>query len=132
MDQRRRFEPEIAELVTAEEIASIIEQEVVPRLVLAHAAARPAEPLPSPRQVAFVTDLAASRAPQLQETVDALLRRGLPLEAILVGLVAPAARLAEQRWVGGEYSLEQFATAADALLELMESLLERPPRDLDR
>lgn len=81
-----------------------IESEIIPRLMLAHGAARRVLPerAPSPVTDAQVETLAglvlSADLAAASSYVDGLRETGLPLDAILLGLFAPAARYLGELW----------------------------------
>lgn len=90
----------VREMSSPEALARLVEAEILPRLMLAHRAAprRPAR-APSPEEVERFSALLLAPGPvdpDLQ--VDALLDGGLPLESLLIDLLAPAARHLGALW----------------------------------
>ena len=81
-------------------LARLVEAEILPRLMLAHRAAprRPARP-PSPDEIERFSVLLLAPGPVDPDAqVDALLDGGLPLESLLLDLLAPAARHLGALW----------------------------------
>ena len=88
---------------TAAHLASLIEAQIIPRLMLAHArgeASAPSEPGVVGRRTldAFTRMALASEAPVLAAYIDTLMQGGLTLEAVYLELLAPAARRLGDDW----------------------------------
>ncbi len=102
--QRRDAGPRGTAVDKARALNQLIECEVIPRLLVAHAA--PSATIGSlhtdgvtEAEVAAFAPLALQvEADELLEHVDALIRRGVSRETLLVDLLAPAARLLGRFW----------------------------------
>uniref|UniRef100_UPI0035CB4B4F cobalamin B12-binding domain-containing protein n=1 Tax=uncultured Sphingomonas sp. TaxID=158754 RepID=UPI0035CB4B4F len=89
----------------ARSLNQLIEREIIPRLLVAHAAAPPmltavaTGAAVTPAEVAAFAPLAVQvEADELLDHVAAIVARGVALETVLVDLLAPAARLLGQFW----------------------------------
>lgn len=86
-------------------LSALIESEIIPRLMIAHAVATPGAPAPVDT-VAITPDEIATFAPLVMQIeadavllhVEAMLARGVPFDSILVDLLAPAARVLGEYW----------------------------------
>jgi MerR family transcriptional regulator, light-induced transcriptional regulator len=104
----------VLEMPASSALARLVEAEILPRLMLAHRAAprRSARP-PSPDEIARVSALLLGPGPvDLDGQVDALLDGGLPLESLLLDLLAPAARHLGVLW---EEDCCDFLTVTEGL-----------------
>jgi methanogenic corrinoid protein MtbC1 len=124
-------------------LASIIESEIIPRLLVAHL---PSEfrPMPAPAGEPTAPEIAAedvtrfaarsvaSEVAELLEDVDGLMARGISADTILIDLLAPAARMLGTFW---EEDRCDFVDVTMGLWRLQEithdiaaRLTPRPPR----
>lgn len=114
-------------LQTSAALARLVEAEIIPRLMLAHqarAGSQPAEP-PGPREIADFADLAVhGDVRQLTRSVDALRDRGLDYEAILLELLAPAARLLGERWLSDEATFADVTIGLTRLHHLLHEIMD--------
>jgi methanogenic corrinoid protein MtbC1 len=112
-----------------DDMASLIEDEVIPRLIAAHRA--PAREMPRPASTVdhdaalaldpdAVADLALSSEPgAVQGLVEEALAQGVPLETLLIEILAPAARRLGDRW---QDDSADFIAVTMGLWRLQESL----------
>ncbi|WP_010184110.1 cobalamin B12-binding domain-containing protein [Sphingomonas sp. PAMC 26605] len=88
----------------ARALNQLIEREVIPRLLVAHAAPHPAtersqtDHIEQAEVAAFAPLALQVEADELLEHVEAMIARGVSRETLLVDLLAPAARLLGQFW----------------------------------
>lgn len=88
------------------ELVKTLEQQVIPRLVMAHCgdmyeaqSCRDARVLPTGTEIEALADAAVrSDTRQVAELVEAMLRQGLTLESTLLDYVGPAAALLGAQW----------------------------------
>jgi methanogenic corrinoid protein MtbC1 len=114
-------------------LSSIIEAEIIPRLMLAHRQATsgpeagdPREPLP--QLDAFVDVVMGSDPSQTFAAIDALRNEGISVDRLFLGLLAPAARQLGDMW---EADLADFMDVTVGLSRLQQVLRELTPRGQD-
>ncbi len=102
-----------------DQLVQTIETDIVPRLLMAHAADVPADPeaaMPGPAEVAAFTALVLAEGVEaLMATIDDYRARGVPLERIYLDLLAPTARRLGRMWEEDECD---FATVTLGLQHL--------------
>lgn len=104
-------------------LARTLESDVIPRLVGSHSRAAPV--LPKPAEIeAFVELLRSASDSDLVASVEALQARGWRVEAIYLGLLAPAARLLGELW---ESDRCDFSTVTICLGRLQRLLRQWSP-----
>lgn len=104
-------------------LARTLESDVIPRLVGTHARSAPV--LPRPAEIeSFVDLLRHASDTDLANTVDTLQARGWRVEAIYLGLLAPAARLLGELW---ESDRCDFSTVTICLGRLQRLLRQWSP-----
>ncbi len=109
-------------------LARTIEQDVIPRLVLAHRTSaapayvdRPPSPAPMPQDVVTLTALAIRAEQQdIEAFVDGIQSAGIPLDRIYLDLLAPVARRLGEMWETDECD---FATVTMGLAALQQVVL---------
>ncbi|WP_219894889.1 cobalamin B12-binding domain-containing protein [Aquisediminimonas profunda] len=115
-------------------LARLIEAEIIPRLLLAHsdetleqdAVAADVAPCVEPGEAEAFARLALNNeAHVLMRHVDAALARGLPVEAVLVEILAPAARDMGEKWENDEVD---FIDVTMGLWRLQEVVYELSAR----
>lgn len=131
-----------------EMLAKLIEVEIIPRLLIAHGCdpaasgeraylravadeAADAEMVPTvePREAEAFASLALDHeAHVLLEHVDKALARGLPIETVLVEILAPAARSLGVMWENDEADFVDVTMGLWRLQELVYELSARPSR----
>lgn len=117
-------------------LAKLIEVEIIPRLLLAHGR-DPIEPIVAdvegrarviPEEVeSFAAMALRNEAHTLMRYVDAALGRGIPVEAVLVEILAPAARLLGVSWENDEVDFVDVTMALWRLQEIVYELSARAP-----
>lgn len=121
----------------ARSLSALIESEIIPRLVVAHAS-DVADLLPASNGNAAVTpaDIEALVPLSLQVEADAvighveaILARGVPVNAVLVELLAPAARLLGEYWEADRCDFVDVTMALWRLQEVIHELAARIPPD---
>jgi methanogenic corrinoid protein MtbC1 len=134
-ERRSVFQPRDA-LDTVGSLSRLIEREIIPRLLVAHAAP------PAPAALSLVCDGGISvgevaafaplalhvEADELLDHVDALLARGVSLETVLVDLLAPAARLLGQFWEEDRCDFVDVTMGLWRLQEVVHDLAGRTPQ----
>jgi methanogenic corrinoid protein MtbC1 len=107
-------------------LAKTLESDVIPRLVGAHRPARPgaAPPLNAREVEAFVELLRQGTDAEVGASVLALQRRGLSVEALFLGVLAPAARHLGELWLNDRCD---FSTVTVCLGRLQRLLREWSP-----
>jgi methanogenic corrinoid protein MtbC1 len=123
-------------------LAATIEREIVPRLLLAHCrpirpALRPAIVPPSEAEVTEITALMLhDETARARDFAEAILGRGVDLAALLLDLLAPAARRMGEMWVEDTADFAAVSIGVWRLHQLMRDLsagtpetLAAPPRE---
>lgn len=129
---RRRASGQVEQIDT---VNTIIESEIIPRLLMAHSAtAAPARP----RRLRAITPDEASRfaelplrleAASLLEEVDAFIAKGASVETICLDLLAPAARKLGEMWERDECDFLDVTMGLWRLQEVMREVAARSPVD---
>ena len=116
-------------------VNTIIESEIIPRLLMAHTAT---EPRSRPRLLRAITPDEASRfallplrleAASLLEEVDAFIAKGASVETICLDLLAPAARKLGEMWERDECDFLDVTMGLWRLQEVMREVAARAPVD---
>jgi len=119
----------------ADSVNTIIESEIIPRLLMAHSAAAPRS---RPRLLRSITSEEASRfallplrleAASLLEEVDAFIAKGASVETICLDLLAPAARKLGEMWERDECDFLDVTMGLWRLQEVMREVAARAPVD---
>lgn len=118
-------------------LSSLIESEIIPRLMVAHASDVPCPPRSATIHAAVeLADIEALvplslqvEADTLIAHVEAILARGVPVEAILVDLLAPAARVLGEYWEDDRCGFVDVTMALWRLQEVVHELAARSPPD---
>jgi len=118
-DERRNAKERIGAL------ARTLESDVIPRLVRSHGVALHTLEAPDPAEIdAFTRLLHEGNDRDLNATIEALRLRGLPIGAIYIDLLAPAARLLGEWW---SQDLCDFSCVTVALGRLQRILRDWSP-----
>lgn len=108
----------------SEALARTIEAEIIPRLMLAHRA-RADEGEPSADAAAHLADLVLSQDVAIASAYIGRLRRGgLGIEALLLDLLAPAARLLGEDWLSDRASFADVTIGLTRLHRLLNDLAD--------
>ena len=122
--------------VQADSVNTIIESEIIPRLLMAHSAS---ETRTRSRLLRAITPDEASRfallplrleAASLLEEVDAFIAKGATVETICLDLLAPAARKLGEMWESDECDFLDVTMGLWRLQEVMREVAARSPVDL--
>lgn len=117
-------------------VNTIIESEIIPRLLMAHS---PGESRKRSRLLRTITPDEASRfavlplrleAAALLEEVDAFIAKGASVETICLDLLAPAARRLGEMWDNDECDFLDVTMGLWRLQEVMREVAARAPVDL--
>jgi methanogenic corrinoid protein MtbC1 len=112
------------------DLLQTIHEQIIPRLVLAHCP-EPMTPAvcsssrlpPTPAEVEEFASLAASQElPAALDFIEAICRQGLSLEATLLDLIAPAARLLGEQWKDDVRSFTEVTAALGVLQQVVHVL----------
>lgn len=119
------------------DLARIVEAEIIPRLMLAHRAQAelPAQPsvLPSAEQIeAFAALVLAPACDDLEAQSDRLVRDGLPLDSLLLDLLAPTARYLGALWEEDLCDFAELTIAMGRLQRIMNDLTVRFAGETER
>jgi methanogenic corrinoid protein MtbC1 len=118
----------------ARSLTSLIESEIIPRMLIAHSG--PVAPLPPPTGDAAITaaDLDAFvplamtiEADELLALIDILLARGVAVETLLVDLLAPTARRLGEYWESDHCDFTEVTMGLWRLQEVVHDLASRRP-----
>ena len=126
-------EPGPSPLRSEGELARMIESEIIPRLMLAHAAetrptAAPDRPAVGPRTLeSFVRMSLARDAQALCGFIDTLMEGGLPLEEVYTHLLIPCARRLGEGWEDDTLSFTDVTVALSRLHQVLRALSWRVP-----
>lgn len=118
-------------------LTTLIESEIIPRLVVAHAAApvstqrpRTTDPTITQTDIDLLVPLSLQiEADTLIGHVEAILARGVPVNSVLVDLLAPAARLLGEHWEADRCDFVEVTMALWRLQEVVHELNARMPSD---
>ncbi|MEA1617947.1 cobalamin-dependent protein [Erythrobacter sp. T5W1-R] len=116
-----------------ESITTVIESEIIPRLLMAHNAGGPGSDAAHPGLIdgtdinRFALLPLRLEAAGLLEEVDALIERGASVEAICVELLAPAARRLGEMWDRDECDFIDVTMGLWRLQEVMREISARSP-----
>lgn len=119
----------------ADSVNTIIESEIIPRLLMAHTTT---ESRARPRLLRSITPDEASRfavlplrleAASLLEEVDAFMAKGATVETICLDLLAPAARKLGEMWERDECDFLDVTMGLWRLQEVMREVAARAPVD---
>ena len=124
-------------------LSTLIETEIIPRLVVAHAADTPAAPAhfvpmdaPGTAEIVTADDVEAMlplalnvEADLLLGHVEAILARGVSVDAVMVDLLAPAARLLGEYWEDDRCDFVDVTMGLWRLQEVVHELATRVPAD---
>jgi MerR family transcriptional regulator, light-induced transcriptional regulator len=133
--------PGVADGQSPIELAELIEGEIIPRLLVAHRrdtnvpvvvgvaeAESKKSRLISQNDIAQFVDLALDQqAHILIRQVDEMLDRGFAVEAILIDLLAPVARLLGEKWESDEVDFIEVTMGLWRLQEIVHDLAARVP-----
>ena len=130
---RRKPAHSAAELESAESLNAIIEGEIIPKLLMAHAVEE-ASGIAKASKVIALTDAhkfallpLRLEVAGLLEEVDAFLEDGVSVEAIYLDLLAPAARRLGEMWVEDECDFTDVTMGLWRLQEVMREISARSP-----
>jgi MerR family transcriptional regulator, light-induced transcriptional regulator len=130
---RRRTSPQPEQI---DSVNTIIESEIIPRLLMAHSAT---DTRTRPRLLRSITPEEAARfaelplrleAASLLEEVDAFIAKGASVETICLDLLAPAARKLGEMWERDECDFLDVTMGLWRLQEVMREVAARAPIDL--
>lgn len=113
-------------------LSTLIENEIIPRLMIAHGMCAPdaVESGTAPGDVETLAGLALDvNADALLSHVDSILARRVPVDSIMVDLVAPAARLLGTYWEEDRCSFVDVTMGLWRLQEVVREIAARVPTD---
>ena len=126
----------LADVEYQRSLSDLIECEIIPRLLVAHATAVPATVPASGGATIAAEDIAALAPLALQIEADALLlhvesvlARGVSVDAVMVDLLAPTARLLGEWWEEDLCDFVDVTMGLWRLHEVVHELAERVPAD---
>lgn len=127
-----------ADVEYARSLTRLIESEIIPRLLVAHATGSHADidadaartTVISAAEVAAFAPLALQvEADELLDYVDGLVARGVPLDSLLVDLLAPAARQLGEYWEDDRCDFVDVTMGLWRLQEVVHEVSARMPHD---
>ncbi len=117
-------------------LSTLIEGEIIPRLMIAHATdvpARAAPSTPAPIDFADVEALAPLalqvEADALLAHIEAILARGISVDSVMVDLLAPAARLLGEYWEDDRCDFVDVTMGLWRLQEVVHEIAARAPAE---
>lgn len=137
-DRTRRSPPRLRRSEQERSLCSLIEGEIIPRLMLAHGEPRAVE---SSRDaacldaadVATLAPLALEvEAAALLAHVDRVLARGVPVDVVMVDLLAPTARLLGEWWEEDRCTFVDVTMGLWRLQEVVHEIAARAPAERRR
>lgn len=125
-----RAEPEVKQHEPRTDLLATIEQQIIPRLVLAHtpdpaakAECPDARLPPTTEEVAQFAELATAQdLPTLLAFIEHMCREGLTLDSVLLDLVAPAARLLGSQWEDDRRNFTEVTAGLGAIQQAVQVL----------
>lgn len=118
----------------AASLSNLIETEIIPRLLAAHSLplCEPSAPAPvaaiDPAEVAAFAPLALEvEADELFDHVEGIRCRGVPVDVLLIDLLAPAARLLGEYWEEDRCDFLEVTVGLWRLQEVLHRVSERAP-----
>lgn len=132
---RRRTSGQVEQVEQVDTVNSIIEAQIIPRLLMAHSGV---EQRKKPRLLRAISPDEASRfallplrleAASLLEEVDAFIAKGASVETICLDLLAPAARKLGEMWERDECDFLDVTMGLWRLQEVMREVAARSPVD---
>lgn len=123
----------------ARSLTTLIESEIIPRLVVAHSTdARPSDIMSGqaaiePGEVEALAPLALQvEADRLLSHVEAILARGVSVDTVMVDLLAPTARLLGEYWENDQCDFVEVTMGLWRLQEVVHEIANRMPPDKGR
>lgn len=115
------------------ELASTIESSIIPRLLVSHGLGREAMPadrddvaaIDADMVIAFANDLVDLDSNKGHEFVQTLIMRGVPLDRVLIDLMAPAARLMGELWTADHCSFMDVTLGVSRIQQILRSIQGR-------
>lgn len=125
-----------ADMAREQSLSTLIESEIIPRLMLAHAAATPliASPAGDAAITAAEAEALAALALQVEADavlshIEAILARGVSVDTVMVDLLAPAARLLGEYWEGDRCAFVDVTMGLWRLQEVVHEIAARIPEN---
>ncbi len=116
----------IAARASEADLLSTIEDQIIPQLLLAHRSTLISGTVPadtfeiSEEEIERFADLSTGQdMPGLLGRLEGLLREGLPIQGVLLDVIAPAARLLGEQWLDDERSFSDVAVGLGMLQRLV-------------
>ncbi|MDJ0643734.1 MAG: cobalamin-dependent protein [Erythrobacter sp.] len=123
--------------LSRESINTIIEGDIIPRLLMAHSTGGTIHPVGNASEIApsdanrFAMLPLTHEATELLEEVDTFLEKGVSVDAIYLDLLAPAARRLGEMWNEDECDFVDVTMGLWRLQEVMRDVARRSPRITD-
>ncbi|MBJ6122980.1 cobalamin B12-binding domain-containing protein [Sphingomonas mollis] len=124
----------LADVECERSLSALIESEIIPRLMIAHASGLPDAPTTDGRatidavEIADLAPLALMvEADALLAHVEAILARGVSVETVMVDLLAPTARLLGEYWEDDRCDFVEVTMGLWRLQEVVHEIAARSP-----
>ena len=125
-----------ADLARERSLSTLIESEIIPRLMIAHAATTPLTEVPAGDASITAADIEALAPLALQVEADAVLShieavlaRGVAVDTVMVDLLAPTARLLGEYWESDRCDFVDVTMGLWRLQEVVHEIASRIPED---
>ena len=126
----------IADVDYDRSISTLIESEIIPRLMVAHAVDTPAPATATATAVIEADEIAtlaplalAVEADALLAHIEAVLRRGVSIDTVMVDLLAPTARLLGEFWEDDRCDFVDVTMGLWRLQEVVHEIAARKPAE---
>ena len=122
----------IADVDYDRSLSTLIESEIIPRLMMAHVAGTPETPAPGivAEEIAALAPLALEvEADALLAHIEKILARGVAVDTVMVDLLAPTARLLGEMWEDDRCDFVDVTMGLWRLQEVVHEIAARCPAD---
>jgi MerR family transcriptional regulator, light-induced transcriptional regulator len=134
--ERVRRKSAVGKLAPGDSVNTIIEGEIIPRLLMAHSSgakqggkARPSRPIDPEDAARFALLPLRLEAVGLLEEVDGFIANGVSVETVCLDLLAPAARKLGEMWETDECDFLDVTMGLWRLQEVMREIAARAPNE---
>ncbi len=121
--------PERLATVSSEELFATIEQQLIPRLVLAHRDETTVSPVydgglaPTPEEIAAFVEVALTQDLSVAlDEIASMVARGMSTEMLLLNFIAPAAKLLGEHWETDFKTFSEVTTGLGTLQRVVQSI----------
>ena len=134
--ERVRRKSAVGKLAPGDSVNTIIEGEIIPRLLMAHSSgakqgskAKPSRPIDPEAALRFAVLPLRLEAVGLLEEVDGFIANGVSVETVCLDLLAPAARKLGEMWETDECDFLDVTMGLWRLQEVMREIAARAPNE---